>query len=465
MAIGGLKEWAHRVREAAAPHRVVAVFGLISALVLLFLTPPIQAPDEELHFRRALSVSHGEIWPRTLGEKSGTYGPASFNQMVGQFFIRDDPRIPLGETLGAFDLPAEPEAFLALRTEAIYPPQGYLPQALGMAVGNLLGLGPAWLLLLGRLANLAFATAIIVYAVKRMPVGREAAMLLALLPMTLSLTASLNPDASSIAGGFLFAALLTASFHDGRWDWKRLAGIAFAGFLMCSTKVVFVPLLAAGGALLLMREAPWGKKIGVVAAQAVFAILIGAWLLYFASATDAAGGSSAPGVDGDRQLAFVLGDPLGFLVITARTIVGHAPYLVQSTIGVLSWNSIYLTEWVYGPILLAAPLALLASRHSESPLPWLAHAGFALLMACVVLLVYLGLYMIFTPVGADRVGGIQGRYFIPMLPLAAYSATVLAGPARRLLNPDLSYLAVVAAVVWANVVTWVIVADYFRPFG
>ena len=41
-------------------------------------------------------------------------------------------------------------------------------------------------------------------------------------------------------------------------------------------------------------------------------------------------------------------------------------------------------------------------------------------MLCSIELIFVALYLTWTPVGMDRIDGIQGRYFIPLLPILLF---------------------------------------------
>jgi Predicted membrane protein (DUF2142) len=110
----------------------------------------------------------------------------------------------------------------------------------------------------------------------------------------------------------------------------------------------------------------------------------------------------------------------------------------HQVIGVLGLFDTVLRPWVYSAIglLLAAsfispltPLTPLAPRRRP------ACAVAALLTAVAYsLAVTLILYLVWTPADAEQVWGVQGRYFVPVLPLitVAVAALITRGPDPRL---------------------------------
>lgn len=436
-------------------------------LALLILTPPFMFPDEVEHFKRAYSLSSGQVWLETREGRTGMQAPASINAQITWYFEpRASNALPLAATWAQLRRPLEPERtdFLNQKAAAVYAPPAYAPQALAIAAGRAVELGPLWLLYLARLANLAAAAALVAYALKVMPLGREAGLLVALLPMSQALMASASPDALTIGGAFVFTALLTRSFHDGVWSLGRVLPMAVCGALMCCTKAVYVPMMACGAAVLVSAVAG-PRRARIAAGQVAIALAVALAAAWWLVSTDAVGADQRPGTNRAHQLAVVLADPAGFGLIVVNSILQNASFLFKSTLGVLGWTNLFLPNWTYLMLAAGLPLSLAASRDRPSPLPLAAFAWFALLMLAVVALVELGLFVIWTPVTGSLIEGVQGRYFLPLLPLAGYMLASLWAPLRRFADPDACYAALLVVIGVASVTTLIATARFFGLFA
>jgi hypothetical protein len=102
---------------------------------------------------------------------------------------------------------------------------------------------------------------------------------------------------------------------------------------------------------------------------------------------------------------------------TALTVWGDR--LWQELIGILGWQDILLRPWTYlvlTVILLIVPLQKLnwdgAMRARVAVITGLAVLGY-------VVTVYLIFFLTYTPINIDHVRGVQGRYFVIALPMAA----------------------------------------------
>ena len=111
--------------------------------------------------------------------------------------------------------------------------------------------------------------------------------------------------------------------------------------------------------------------------------------------------------------------PFQFPLATWRAISVWGDRLWQELIGIVGWQDIPLQPWVYillTILLLLLPLQKLQLSNAE-------RVRVTVISGLVVLgyvtLVYLIFFLIYTPLDVDHVRGVQGRYFVIALPVAA----------------------------------------------
>lgn len=456
--------------QSITPERAFVVIGGLSMLVMLLITPPYMVPDETMHFKRAYSVSMAKVRPEYSGETPGFFGPASIQESISSHFQPGAYPATLDFTLEQLQRPLQPERelFMDFRPEAIYLPLGYLPQASGILLGRLLGAGTVELVYLARLGNLVFAMLLIVWALRHLPNGREPVLLVALLPMSQHLIASASPDAMTIAGGMLFTAAMWRALVEDDWDGRQLALIIFAAVLMCSTRWIYAPLLGIGAAAPFVGQRCWQKwiAVGALGTAALAIVLISsAW----AQSMGSLAGSSRPGTDVQLHKQLLLSEPVSTGVYLLVSFVHDLPKLIKGVLGILGWNNLFMPLWLYGLLLAMVPLALLASARNAAQ--WQRYQGaitvplalwIAAIVALVVVLVQVGLFLIWTRVGAPYVEGVQGRYFQPLLPLAGLVMIAVTGLYRiGERRGDWAYAALLAGLVIASVAAAIRVLDFF----
>jgi uncharacterized membrane protein len=439
---------------------LVLILGAIGSIPLVLLTPPFQVPDEVQHFYRAYQLSEFRMRAEVQNGVAGGTLPDSLPELVKSSVYTSDgifypaTPAPVSNTLKLASIPLNGSArrFVAIRGSAGYSPLPYVPQILGIALGRLFGLGPLYLLYLGRLFNCLAALGLVGLAVYLMPLAGELVMVVGLLPMSLYLYASLSPDAAVISCALLFTALSFTASTRGNWRTWELTMAAVAAAVLCSVKPVYAPILLAGVVPGLLRR---GSAASVIKSHVILlAVALGVaagWLVFANSTMTSSLGVEHPSL----QMSFVLHHPALYVHIVIHTL-GIGPIIGQylETVGVFGWLSVPLLPVFFFVYLLPLVNFLivwkLVTRGSEerSVLSALWYLGLAVASAFLVMT---ALYLVSAQVGQNKITGVQGRYFIPILVLAGMAVIEMA-PGRRPSAPSWRNLACVATIIVVQIV-------------
>ncbi|WP_158930665.1 DUF2142 domain-containing protein [Acidisphaera sp. S103] len=436
------------------------MLGLIGVLPLVFLTPPFQVPDEQQHFYRAYQLSELDLRGVVRDGAAGAVLPSSLPELADRFLgtraIHTDRPVrptPLRETLKMLAKPLDPtrREFVDFSGAAFYSPLPYLPQAVAIAVGRGLGLGPLGLLYAARLVNGLAALLVAAAALRALPVGNMLLLVFGLLPMAVYEFASASPDAAMISAAFLFTATAMRARFRGRWTWKQVLLACVAGCVFCPLKPVYAPLLVMGLPGVFRRRAA-GHVIAVHAV--LIATVLGAtglWLAYISSTLVL----PVPGASLSQQFAGIVAHPNVFAGTVLNTIEVNGLFYMYGTIGILGWLRIPLPETMYLLPMIAVLMCVML-RHPITPRIGPAEALWqTLLLGTSALLVLIALYLYWTPVGEHVISGVQGRYFLPLAGLAAVTLGAAVPPRPRTLGPLLELvvvLTVATEVVWTSIV-------------
>ena len=400
------------------------VFAAICAAILLFvfITPPFQAPDEDQHWYKAVLLSEGRLLAERQGGLTGAVLPLDAIELRRSDFPGERSgvawRASLPEIGQAWSKDAERSgaAFAQFPNLANYSPSLYLPQAAGIALAETIGLPRLGGFYLGRLFNALAAIALLGLAVAAMPWGKAALLAAAALPTFAFHAGSLSADAS--INGFAFLALaLSLRLGDAahRKAWPLLAAAPFLGL----AKGVYLPVLVAG---LRWPENARDRRFWMFAAAAALAAaaFVG-WMLYsggqpslYTTVSRKTGlqATTAPMAD---QLAIILSDPLQYVRILLSSFKERFPVYILQIVGRPGWNAFLLPLLAYplaGLMIAAALCSGGGPRVTRMQRLW-----WLLLALGGAVLVETALYLTGTPYAADYVQGVQGRYFLPLLPL------------------------------------------------
>lgn len=307
-------------------------------------------------------------------------------------------------------------------------PQQRVPAAMGIVLAKLLGLGAVPLYYLGELFNLIYVGTLITLAISITPVGKNIFQTIALLPMSMHLFASYSYDAASIAFSFLFLALLFRSVYEAKcMDRKSMTQLGVVAFLLGPCKAVYVVLTF--GVLLIPSSKFSSKKITYFFKMLIIALpLVGVLLLrlpsYLAPAvTEAAG----PLLDqrGDQFGTFyTIGDliknPTMAVLLILRTLEYFGgQWLTEMVGGSLGWFQQEIAAPSYLVYLLFFVVLLSCIRSQDDDFaPSTIHKVLFFLAGGVISLgIIVALATSWTFNTEYYIFGVQGRYFIPVLPL------------------------------------------------
>lgn len=470
-----------RLLRSATPRRTLLLGSLLFGGALVFVTPPFGSPDEPAHLFRSWAISEGHVVGERLRHPDGVHTAEGAAIPAGVVRLRDVATAagtqPVAQPLSrtalarayAVALDAGQPQFVDFRNALQLPAALYLPQALGCALSRLARLPPLAGLYLARLLNLAASTAILVWALGRLPAHRWWLVAVALSPMLLSLRASLSADALNFAFASAFlaevAALAQMSTDPGGGERTRL--LLLATGLGCM-KVTYLPLVLLLFLVPALRRPPgrWRTALPAILLAGLCAAAHLATLAPTKLRLDVP-------VDAGRQLQRLLHEPFAVLAILSRDLVVHAPRFLGEGLG-------HKLGWLDVPL---APLALLALVVTLALLLWAESAGgmrlprrdLALVVGsavAVALLVELSLWLQWTPPGDPGVQGVQGRYFLPLaVPFiwavggiggAPDSSRSGAGPTR---HPRAATIAAASAVAASLASGWAAIAGLLAFYG
>jgi uncharacterized membrane protein len=381
------------------------------------LTPPFQAPDEVGHYWRAEAIAAGQFGASKEDGKPGAFVPREARDLVAILWMELAGRDALYERerlQRASELPRFEER-VRVTFPAYYTALPYLPQAAVLAAARAARVPPLTAFRAGRIANVLAGVTLVAIAMLIAPRAAWTFGVVALTPMFLFLSGACSAD--TVTSGVAFCTIaVTVRLWDQPDDRRLIAAAALTALLvtLCKPAYVLLPLLAIAA---LRRRAA-----AIVAAATAAGIALSA---FTAGASHAA---MRPGTDPAAQLQFTLAHPFRVASIIARDYAAHAFQYTDHLVGRLGWLDVGLPRWV---LVLYLAAFLYVALCTPLQLPARRRALIAAIFVATMAVVSLSQYLVWTPLHADAVEGIQGRYFLPAAPLALIA---LAG-ARAGLEP------------------------------
>ena len=405
------------------PETAFLIIGLIYGLCFLIATPALQVPDEYEHFYRALYVSEGHVLPEKVGNMSGVYVPESVQLTASGIseewfsFIKDrDDKINLSPLLN-IPFNSQNRVFEDISRIAVitYPPVPYIISAFAITLGKILNLSPLMLVYIGRLANLLVWIFLTYLAIKITPIQKWSFFMVALIPMALFEAASLSADSLILGLSFIVIAIFFKFAFDEnkkKINKKEIYILFILILLLSLSKQIYFVLLFL--IFLIPSEKFSGRKNMFLAGGFLFLSIIiisGAWNLLVKDLYV----PIVPQISISGQIAYILGDPFRFPYALLKTFF-YRGFSYQLLFVGNFWLDIPLPMWWIGAYTLSIiPVALMDKNNKIVTQKQKFVSGITFLI--ISLLVCAFVYISWTVVGQNMIDGIQGRYFIPILPL------------------------------------------------
>jgi uncharacterized membrane protein len=327
--------------------------------------------------------------------------------------------------------PAAP-AFMPYEGSEAYSPVPYIPYAAAAWIGTAGRLDFLGLLYLMRAVGLLVASLLIAYAIAITPRLKPLFFCTAMLPTAIYARAAVSVDGAVLSSTLVVIALVLRRIEAPDSGTVRRASWMTICCLTKPSQCAFILLELMHGS----REAwsrRWRKMLLVVLPGLILSLL---WVLVVAGDVGAwriREGSGLPPEEFDPtwKLLFLLQHPAKFISAAAKSL-DYTPELWRQMIGVFGWLDVPMRSLAYPVIslLLAATLFERLNVDSATRIRTAVICASTLIGYCVAVLAIF--FITLTPTSADRVYGLQGRYFVVLVPLLGLviSATVNRGAGR-----------------------------------
>lgn len=395
---------------------------IISASVLavfyLFLFPPITVPDEQAHYLSAYRLSN-----YILLDFSGNRSDAmQMRECDLRLFETLLPNVD-GEYIKNTYQQA---TFGAENTNKVWyacsfagnAPFSYVLSAFGIAVARVLNLGALTTIFLGRIMNLAGFTALLVYAVKKIPVGKTILPMISALPIVLHLSASLSYDSITLGFAFVFIAqVMYIKYKGTSATIKDIIVLTVFAMLLAPSKLVYFPLVLMVFIIPADKFNLSKKKSTLLKLLIVVLALLILMALQFSSVTSISQSQSSGWTDEPPyNIKWILTNPIESCKIFINTMITFAYFYVKNLFGgLLGWLNVDVPVYLWVPQMLLVLCGCVRYKDEDEVLSAGQKVWAWLCLIASAALIMLSMFLAWTPLGSKIIYGVQGRYFLPLL--------------------------------------------------
>ena len=415
------------------PARFFILCASFFGLTILFLTPPFQIPDEINHFYRAFQVSEGQFIAVKQNNRIGGLIPTGIVKITEPFLgLCWNPRIKTNHKIILDQLKTpinrEERTFIDFPNTGMYSPVSYFPQAISIFVLSKFHLPPLFLFYGARVFSLFIWILSLFYAIKKVPFYKWFFVLLALLPMSMFINMSLSADVvSNLLSFVLIAYIMNLAYRQEKITTYNFIIVCLLAILLASAKLVYTPVILL---FLLIPIAKFRNKwtyiimiillLGISLGSVLMwsSIMNNLYLPYSMYNARFRDGLPLPGCgDMHLQMQYILNHGFYLWHVFYNSMIHAFDMYFRGMIGTFGWLDTKLPLWLIYLSYAVLFLVALIDGNKNIIIKQMQKALIFLSLLIIICLVLLSQHLTWDCVGGDNIATIQGRYFIPALPL------------------------------------------------
>lgn len=397
------------------------LFIMIPFCILILCAIPVgRGHDETIHWIKVFEISEGTLISPIDSETgiSTAFLPAGVEEIVkerkyGEFRYVDN--IPLlnnklnyNERIKIENPRAESYCFIQ-----------YIPEVAGILIGKLITQNPLLLAYMARIGNIITCTIIMYFAIKLIPFGKNILLVLTTIPIAIEGFATISGDGitTSICTLFIAYTFYIAFDKNKKCRKKEVLILAIMGAVLSLCKIVYMPLIFL--TLIIPKDKFKNKKSKMISILII--IILGMvcnfmWLgLNFIQTTVNFANTEN---DTIAKILTIITNPIGYIQRILYTIgVKGSNYFITLFGGQLEWNETVKIEIIPYAIGIIATIIAMSQDNNKYKLTKFQKTIILLIVLTIILLVFTALYTVWSNNRLNYIDGVQGRYFLPILPL------------------------------------------------
>ena len=368
-------------------------------------------PDEHTHLYRAHNIARGEAFISL--EQNEEKIPLAYVRIVNIKQYKE--LLEAKESDIKIENDKEFDLFNSFIT---YFPGIYIGPVVGELIGNALNFNLVDVLYLMRMMNVIIYLVAGYFTIKWIPFGKLMMLTYLCIPMVIHQAASISADCFINSMGLLFIAYnMKLLFLKEKEAYSKKQKVLYFVLALMATlnKSVYLPLAFLSVLLIFNKNTNKKDKIFMGATLGIMIIISAGWYLFGAQYKDTREYIIESNVSSSAQLKFIKENPVTFLEVLRNTVkdrmISYIYEAFGSRLGALNisinniWQTIYIFMLIFAVFL----------EKSEVRLKNWQKAFMMLLVFGMIFLIFIALYLTWTPPGNLIIEGIQGRYFLPFL--------------------------------------------------
>ena len=395
------------------------IFLLVAPIICIFFMitmPTFKNHDEYYHWLKAYEVSEGHLMTPIENGIQGSMMPKQVAEVLPEDWttldyseVKERLKIQINE---------DDKVILNPETAAVYSFVQYVPQATGIAIARLFTSNAYIITYAGRVLNIIVAIAILYFAIKIIPFGKKMLLIPAMIPIAIEGFTSLSPDAMTISMSFLYIAYILYLAFDKKVEKIKLKDkiiLLIMSIIIALCKIVYIPLV--GLLLIIPKEKFENNKNKIINFIVIAGIAIVINLIWLAISSRYL--STFREGDSKIQVLLALQNPVQFIQQFLYTLNLNSGNYILSLFGAdLGWGELVkINTMVPYCLLVIYVFTAITDNKLKNRFEAYQIVCILLVVLAIIALIFASLYVQWTTIGNESIIGVQGRYFLPIIPL------------------------------------------------
>lgn len=395
------------------------IFLLVAPIICIFFMitmPTFKNHDEYYHWLKAYEVSEGHLMTPIENGIQGSMMPKQVAEVLPEDWttldyseVKERLKIQINE---------DDKVILNPETAAVYSFVQYVPQATGIAIARLFTSNAYIITYAGRVLNIIVAIVILYFAIKIIPFGKKMLLIPAMIPIAIEGFTSLSPDAMTISMSFLYIAYILYLAFDKKVEKIKLKDkiiLLIMSIIIALCKIVYIPLV--GLLLIIPKEKFENNKNKIINFIVIAGIAIVINLIWLAISSRYL--STFREGDSKIQVLLALQNPVQFIQQFLYTLNLNSGNYILSLFGAdLGWGELVkINTMVPYCLLVIYVFTAITDNKLKNRFEAYQIVCILLVVLAIIALIFASLYVQWTTIGNESIIGVQGRYFLPIIPL------------------------------------------------
>lgn len=400
--------------------KIFVAFAIPLSIGYAIFVLPLNVPDEGTHIMKAYDISIGNIF--TQIDKEGNSSCISLKALENYSHSRFQNYQNVIDEIGQ-------ETNYDEQIKTVCAAQGnspvlYLGTVLGLSIGKLFNINIVLAIYLARLINIIIFLIFGYFTIKKLPFGKLAMAIYLCMPMMLHQAASCSADTILNATLIYYIThLIYMTFKETEITKKDKIILYIFTALIAMFKYVYI--LVAGILFITIFNKKETRKeklktvITMILIGSIFAIGWFAFVSRYKSSPDVTlEYNRIANVDQGRQISYIKENPAKFIKTFIREYVIYGQDYIFGAVGSdLGWLNVKVDMGIITSYIIILILSAISEK-SKYQFSTKSKIWIIAILLTISALLKISMYIYFTPVGLERICGVQGRYYTPILILA-----------------------------------------------